>query len=725
MLHNFIDRAVSPYFTKDNAIRGILGEILLLFVIMNSKWRGAKCARFKYLRGITMFRFAKYFTKKEWVFLGILVLINIGQAFLDLTLPDYMGDIVNLVLAHSAMSEVWAKGLMMLLIAFGSISCLIVGNLIASKISADYTKRMRARVFDKVQSFSQGTMNKFTTASLITRSTNDITQIGMAITMTLKVAIYAPVVAIFALVKVVGKSGELSIATGVSVFALVALIACVMIFAVPRFKKIQKLTDQVNGINRENLNGLRVVRAYNAENYQKDKFEVANDSLMRNNSVVGKLTSALSPIMTLVMNGLNLAIVWLGAYLVNDATLDVATLTAFTMYAMQIIMAFLLVSVIFVMIPRATVCLKRVYEVLDAEETITDGKGVYASASGENDNTDVQNVVSSAKTTNESATVAGGEQSRVAETAGAAAATPSGDINTAAAQNGEKGGVATQNSVAQSTSATVSESQSAAQTAVAAQNEQLKGTIQFKNVSFRYPDAEEYVLKNMNFSCERGQTIAFIGSTGSGKSTAINLIPRFYDVTEGEVLVDGNNVKDYTLEELHAKMGYVPQRGMLFSGTVRSNVDIAGSGLSDEEIISALKIAQAYDFVEKMGGLDAHIAQNGSNLSGGQKQRLSIARAIAKHPEICIFDDSFSALDYKTDKTLRATLNKEMKETTKVIVAQRIGTLKDADTIIVLDSGETVGMGTHKQLLKTCEVYRQIASSQLSKEEIYDADEDE
>lgn len=636
-----------------------------------------------------MFRFAKYFTKKEWVFLGILVLINIGQAFLDLTLPDYMGDIVNLVLAHSAMSEVWAKGLMMLLIAFGSISCLIVGNLIASKISADYTKRMRARVFDKVQSFSQGTMNKFTTASLITRSTNDITQIGMAITMTLKVAIYAPVVAIFALVKVVGKSGELSIATGVSVFALVALIACVMIFAVPRFKKIQKLTDQVNGINRENLNGLRVVRAYNAENYQKDKFEVANDSLMRNNSVVGKLMSALSPIMTLVMNGLNLAIVWLGAYLVNDATLDVATLTEFTMYAMQIIMAFLLVSVIFVTIPRATVCLKRVYEVLDAEEAITDGKGVYASASGENVDADVQNPVSSAKTTNESATVA-------------------------AAQ-----------SAAAEQSATASENQSAAQTAVAAQNEQLKGTIQFKNVSFRYPDAEEYVLKNMDFSCERGQTIAFIGSTGSGKSTAINLIPRFYDATEGEVLVDGNNVKDYKLEELHAKMGYVPQKGVLFSGTVRSNIDFAGSGLSDEEIISALQIAQAYDFVEKMGGLDAHIAQNGSNLSGGQKQRLSIARAIAKHPEICIFDDSFSALDYKTDKTLRAALNKEMKETTKVIVAQRIGTLKDADTIIVLDSGETVGMGTHKQLLKTCEVYRQIASSQLSKEEIYDADEDE
>lgn len=677
-----------------------------------------------------MFRFAKYFTKKEWVFLGVLVLINIGQAFLDLTLPDYMGDIVNLVLAHSAMSEVWAKGLMMLLIALGSISCLIVGNLIASKISADYTKRMRARVFDKVQSFSQGTMNKFTTASLITRSTNDITQIGMAITMTLKVAIYAPVVAIFALVKVIGKSGELSIVTGVSVFALVALIACVMIFAVPRFKKIQKLTDQVNGINRENLNGLRVVRAYNAENYQKDKFEVANDSLMRNNSVVGKLMSALSPIMTLVMNGLNLAIVWLGAYLVNDATLDVATLTAFTMYAMQIVMAFLLVSVIFVMIPRATVCLKRVYEVLDAEEAITDGKGVYASANDENVNADVQNLVSSAKTTNESATAAAVTQSvdsktrEGAETVGVAAATQTGDNNTAATQNDENGGIA-QNSATQSTSTSASESQSAAQIDVAAQNEQLKGTIQFKNVSFRYPDAEEYVLKNMDFSCERGQTIAFIGSTGSGKSTAINLIPRFYDATEGEVLVDGNNVKDYTLEELHAKMGYVPQKGVLFSGTVRSNIDFAGSGLSDEEIVSALKIAQAYDFVEKMGGLDAHIAQNGSNLSGGQKQRLSIARAIAKRPEICIFDDSFSALDYKTDKTLRATLNKEMNETTKVIVAQRIGTLKDADTIIVLDSGETVGMGTHKQLLKTCEVYRQIASSQLSKEEIYDADEDE
>lgn len=575
-----------------------------------------------------MFRMLKYFTKKEWCLLCVLVLVYIGQAILDLTLPDYMGDIVSLVLAHSAISEVWAKGLIMLLIAFGSIACLIIGDLIGSKISAEYTKRMRGMVFDKVQSFSQGTMNRFTTASLITRSTNDITQIGMAIAMALKVVIYAPFVAIFALVKIVGKSGELSIATGVSVFALVAMIALVMVFAVPRFKKIQKLTDEVNGINRENLNGLRVVRAYNAEDYQKDKFEVANQNLMKNNSVVGRLMSALSPIMTLVMNGLNLAIVWIGAYLVNDATLDVASLTAFTMYAMQIVMAFLLVSVIFVIIPRAVVCLRRVYEVLDADESIIDGSG---------NNSD----------------------------------------------------------------------------------EQMKGVIEFKNVNFHYPDAEEYVLKNMNFKCERGQTIAFIGSTGSGKSTAINLIPRFYDATEGEVLVDGVNVKDYELDVLHGKMGYVPQKGILFSGTVRSNIDFSGKNLSDEQIHNALKIAQAEDFVEKMGGLDAHIAQNGSNLSGGQRQRLSIARALAQNPEICIFDDSFSALDYKTDKTLREALAKQMKDTTKIIVAQRIGTLKDADLIIVLDSGVTVGMGTHKQLLETCEVYREIANSQLSKEEIY------
>ena len=581
-----------------------------------------------------MFRFFKYFNKKEWCFLGVLVLTNLAQVYLDLKLPDYMGNIVALVLGHSAMSEVWSKGLMMLLIAFGSISCLIVGDIIASKISANYTKRMRGLVFDKVQSFSQGTMNKFTTASLITRSTNDITQIGMAISMSLKVIIYAPLIAIFAIVKIVGKSSELSIATGISIFALVALIAVIMIFAVPRFKKIQKLTDEVNGINRENLNGLRVVRAYNAEDYQKGKFEVANENLKKNNAMVGKLMSAMSPIMTIVMNGLNLSIVWLGAYLVNDGALNVPALTEFTMYSMQVVMAFLLVSIIFVMVPRAMVCLKRVYEVLDADVTIIDGQG-----------------------------------------------------------SDEKEG--------------------------------LKGVVEFRNVSFRYPDAEEYVLKNMNFTCSRGQTIAFIGSTGSGKSTAINLIPRFYDATDGEILVDGVNDCEYKLAQLRDKMGYVPQKGILFSGTVRSNVDFGGKNLSDEQIHKALKIAQAEDFVERMGGLDAHIAQNGSNLSGGQRQRLSIARAIAQNPEICIFDDSFSALDYKTDKVLRATLKEEMKEVTKIIVAQRIGTIKDADLIVVLDSGETVGMGTHKQLLETCEVYKQIANSQLSEEEIYETSKDE
>ena len=581
-----------------------------------------------------MFRFFKYFNKKEWCLFGVLLLINLACVYLDLKLPDYMGDIVALVLVHAAMSEIWSKGLLMLLIAFGSIACLIVGDFIASYISANYTKRMRGCVFDKVQSFSQGTMNKFTTASLITRSTNDLTQIGMAMAMSLKVIIYAPLIAIFAILKIVGKSGELSIATGVSVFALVALIVIVMVFAIPRFKKIQKLTDQVNGINRENLNGLRVVRAYNAEDYQKDKFEVANENLKKNNSVVGKLMSTLSPLTTIVMNGLNLAIVWLGAYLVNDGKLNVPALTEFTMYSMQIVMAFLLVSVIFVMIPRAAVCFKRVYEVLDAKENITDGQG--------------------------------------------------------STENGE-----------------------------------TKGVVEFKNVNFRYPDAEEYVLKNMNFTCVRGQTVAFIGSTGSGKSTVINLIPRFYDATDGQVFVDGIDVRDYRLEDLHGKMGYVPQKGILFSGTVRTNIDFGGKNLSDEQIHKALKIAQAEDFVEKMGGLDAHIAQNGSNLSGGQRQRLSIARAIAQNPEICIFDDSFSALDYKTDKVLRAALKKEMKDVTKFIVAQRIGTIKDADLIIVLDSGKTVGMGTHKQLLETCEVYKQIANSQLSEEEIYETSKDE
>ena len=592
-----------------------------------------------------MFRFLKYIRGWEWAFLVLIVGLNIGQVFLDLALPEYMGNIVELITLSQPIMDVVLEGLEMLGIALASIVCLLISDYIASVLAARFTRRMRGNVFDKVQSMSQSTLNKFTTASLITRSTNDIMQVGNALSMGFKTAIYAPFMAVFALIKVIDKSSELSIATGVAIVALVLLVVGVFSFAIPKFKKIQKLTDKVNGINRENLSGLRVVRAFNAENYQKDKFEETNENLRKDNTFVGRLMSSMNPVMNLIMNGLSLSIVWIGATLINDGSLDLATMTEFTMYAMQVVTGFLLLSVIFILVPRATVSLRRIYDVLDAEEIIHDGNGV---------NMDEINA----------------------------------KINNKTAENDK----------------------------IDAQNQCV---VEFKNVSFKYPDAEECVLNDVSFRSYPGQTIAFIGSTGSGKSTLINLIPRFYDATSGQVLIYGKDVKDYTLEQLHSLLGYVPQRGVLFKGTVRYNVDFGDNKLSDEQIEWALKVAQAKPFVDKMGGLDAEIAQNGSNLSGGQKQRLSIARAVAHKPPICIFDDSFSALDYKTDKTLRATLKKEMTESTKFIVAQRIGTIKDADLIVVLDSGNVVGMGKHEELLENCKVYQEIASSQLSKEEIY------
>ncbi len=597
-----------------------------------------------------MFRFLKYFKGVEWLFLIILTALNIIQVFVDLALPDYMGDIVNLVLAKAGTNEVIISGLKMLGIALSSITILLVCDITASILASKFAMRMRGKVFDKVQSMSQGTINNFTTASLITRSTNDIMQIALALSMGLKVLIYAPMISILAILKIVDKSAEISLATGLSVVCLIVVIILIFAFAIPRFKRIQKLTDKVNGINRDNLIGQRVIRAYNAENYQKDKFEETNTNLMRENTIVGRLMSILSPTMNLIMNGLSLLIVWLGAYLVQDGSIDIPSITEFTMYAMQVVMGFLLLSVIFVMIPRASVSLKRVYEVLDAKETITEGNWCENSDySAENDNESVQICKDSVK------------------------------------------------------------------------NEKNKQPIiEFKNVSFKYPNAEESVLKDINFSCYAGQTVAFIGSTGSGKSTLINLIPRFYDATEGQVLINNVDVKDYTFEELYSLMGYVPQKAMLFKASVRDNIDFGDNNLTDEQINWALKVSQSQDFVDKIGGLEAEIAQNGSNLSGGQKQRLSIARGIAHKPKICIFDDSFSALDYKTDRNLREALKKEMKDSTKIIVAQRIGTIKDADLIIVLNDGEIVGMGKHKDLLNNCEVYIEIANSQLSKEEIYE-----
>lgn len=603
------------------------------------------------IKGVNMLRFLKYFKGIEWLFIAIIIVANIDQVFLDLLLPDYMGDIVELILLKSSTSDVLIKGAEMLGIALSSIALLIASDLLSSITASRFTRRMRMQVFDKVQNMSLGTINKFTTASLITRTTNDIAQVGQALSMGFKTAVYAPIMAVWAFIKIVDKSSELSIATGVSIVALVLLVVLIFGFAIPRFKKIQTLTDKVNGINRENLTGLRVVRAFNAENYQKEKFEATNEKLRKENTIVGRLMSAMSPVMTLIMNGLSLTIVWLGAYLVNDGSLSLPTMTAFTMYAMQVVLAFLLLSIIFVLVPRASVSLRRIYEVLDAKEIIVDPTLENNQNAGFDSNTAKNNDIHS-------------ENMQVT-------------------------------------------------------NKNYDCVVEFKDVCFKYPDAEEYVLKDVNFKSQKGQTIAFIGSTGSGKSTLINLIPRFYDATDGQVLVYDQDIKDYTLKDLHSMMGYVPQRGTLFKGTIRQNVDFGDNHLSDEQIEWALNIAQAKEFVDKMGGLDAQIAQNGSNLSGGQRQRLSIARAIANKPPICIFDDSFSALDYKTDKLLRGALKREMSDSTKFIVAQRIGTIKDADLIVVLDSGSVVGMGKHEELLETCEVYKEIASSQLSEEEIY------
>lgn len=576
-----------------------------------------------------MFRFLKNFKGIEWLFLFFIVLLNVGQVYLDLALPENMADIIALVLAKQPMNEVWLKGLQMLGMALGSIVALVICDYLASICASRYTQRMRGQIFGKVVGMSQGTINNFTTASLITRSTNDIAQVGNAISMGLKTIIYAPLLAIFALLKVIDKSQELSLVTGISIIALVLVVCVIFLFAVPRFKKVQKLTDSVNGINRENLSGLRVVRAFNAQDFQKEKFENTNESLRKQNDFVGKLMSSMSPLMSLVMNGLSLAIVWVGAHLISNGSLDIPTMTAFTMFAMQVVMGFLLLSVVFILVPRAVVSLKRIYEVLDAKENIAD-----------------------------------------------------------------------------------SESQSKEEKA-------SDFILEFKDVEFKYPDAEECVLRNINFQVKAGQTVAFIGSTGSGKSTLINLIPRFYDVTKGEILLNCKNIKDYALTDLHSHFGYVPQKGVLFKGTVRSNIDFAKENLTDEQLETALQVSQSKAFVDKIGGLEAPIAQNGSNLSGGQKQRLSIARAVAKKPEILIFDDSFSALDYKTDKIVRKNLEIYLKDSTKFIVAQRIGTIKETDLIIVLDNGEMVGSGTHFELLKNCQVYQEIAESQLSKEEIY------
>ncbi len=534
------------------------------------------------------------------------------------------------------MSDILSAGGWMLACAFGSLGASVAVAVFASKVAANFGARLRGLLFDKVQSFSLEEIGSFSTASLITRSTNDVTQVQNLIVLGLQAIIKAPILAVWAVVKISGKSWQWTLSTGVAVLVLVAVVGTCIALAMPKFKKLQRLTDDLNRVTRENLTGLPVVRAYNAEKYQERKFEASNAELTGANLSANRIMAFLMPSVQLVMNGLSLAVYWVGAALIQGAKMTgkmslFSDMVVYSSYAMQIVMAFMMLVMIFILLPRASVSAKRILEVLDTRATILDGE-VSGSPAG------------------------------------------------------------------------------------------IRGEVEFRHVSFKYPDAEEYVIHDMSFTAHRGETVAFIGSTGCGKSTAVNLIPRFYDTTEGEVFVDGINVKDYTQKALHDKIGYVSQKATLFSGTVSSNVDYGDNGrgpAARSDIVSAAETAQASDFVEAMtDAYDGFVAQGGANLSGGQKQRLSIARAICRRPEIFIFDDSFSALDYKTDKKLRASLKEKCADATKIIVAQRIGTIRDADKIIVLDDGSVAGMGTHEELMQACEVYRQIAYSQLSKEEL-------
>lgn len=585
-----------------------------------------------------MLRIFKNFRKQEVVLALFSVVFVVAQVWLELKLPDYMREITSLITTQdSVMHDILIAGGKMLLCAFGSLLVTILVAVCASRIASNFSAIVRGKLFDKVQSFSMEEIGRFSTASLITRSTNDVTQVQMLIVMGLSIMLRAPIMAVMAILKIVDKSWQWTLSTGIAVVVLLIVVVICVSLCMPKFKRLQSLTDDINQVTRENLTGLNVVRAYNAEGYQEEKFEKVNKDLTDTHWFTSKTMAFMMPTIMLIMNGLSLAIYWIGAILINDAQ-DLqrkfslfSDMVVFSSYAMQVVMSFMMLVMIFIMLPRASVAAKRILEVLDTEPSIEDGMR------------DTFPVMKD-------------------------------------------------------------------------------GEVEFKDVSFKYPDAEEYVLEHISFSAKKGETIAFIGATGCGKSTAINLIPRFYDVTEGEVLVDGVNVKEYTQEALHNKIGYVSQKAILFSGTIAENVAYGENGkapATQDDIARAVSVAQASEFIEKKNqGFGGYVAQGGSNFSGGQKQRLSIARAIARQPEILIFDDSFSALDYKTDRILREALRKECKDATKIIVAQRIGTIRDADKIIVLDDGQIAGMGSHDELMKNCEVYQEIAYSQLSKEEL-------
>lgn len=587
-----------------------------------------------------MLKILKYMNRRDWLFVLCSLVFIVCGVGLDLWLPDYMREITTLVQTPgSEMGEVLSAGGSMLLCALGSLVTAFIVGFFVAQIAAGLAMRLREAVYNKTMDFSMEEIGKFSTASLITRTTNDIQQIQMFVALGLQAMMKAPILAVWAILKIAGKSWQWTAITGGAVAILTVMLGTVMALVLPKFKNMQKLTDNLNRVARENLTGIRVVRAYNAEGYQEKKFEGANEELTRTNLFTSRTMSVLFPGMTLIMSGLTLAIYWVGVYIINEAAVTdrlgiFSDMVVFSSYAMQIIMAFMMLVMTFIVLPRAVVSAKRINEVLNTEIKIKDGK------------------------------ISGSELFE-------------------------------------------------------------QGEIEFRHVSFRYPDAEEAILTDINFTVHRGETVAFIGSTGSGKSTLINLVPRFYDVTEGEICIDGINIKEYTQEALHRKLGYVSQRAVMFRGSVLSNVTYGENGRQsvDEELLwKSIEIAQADDFVQDMeNGYHTAVAQGGTNLSGGQKQRLAIARAIYCRPEIYIFDDSFSALDYKTDRVLRKMLKQETGTATTLIVAQRIGTIMDADKIIVLDEGKIVGIGRHKELLKSCPVYREIAESQLSKEELESA----
>lgn len=577
------------------------------------------------------------FTKKEWMLAALSVAFVVVQVWLSLTMPDYMREITMLIQTPgSEMPEILSAGGMMLACALGSLAASVVTAVCAARIGTSFSANVRRLLFAKVQAFSMEEIGHFSTASLITRSTNDVTQVQMLIVLGLQMLIMAPIMAVWAICKIADKQWEWTMSTAAAVGVLLIVVLVALVLALPKFRKLQQLTDDLNRVTRENLTGLRVVRAYNAEDYQEHKFDLANDNLTRTQLFAQRTLAFLMPSIQLIMSGLSLAIYWIGAVLIDAANMVgkvslFSDMMVFSQYAIQVVMSFMMLVMIFMLLPRAQVAAKRINEVLATEPAIHDGT----------------------------------------RTEGA---------------------------------------------------EGHAGEVVFKNVSFRYPDAEDSVIENISFTAKRGETIAFIGATGCGKSTVVNLIPRFYDASEGEVLVDGVNVKDYTQQALRDKIGYVSQKAILFAGSVRDNINFGDNGrgpIADEMVKQAIATAQATEFIEQMeDGYDGRVSQGGDNFSGGQKQRLSIARAVARQPEIFIFDDSFSALDYKTDRTLRATLDRECGDATRFIVAQRIGTIRDADKIIVLDEGRIAGMGTHDELIKTCEVYQQIALSQLSKEEL-------